>query len=407
MFAFQFESLLAAITDRIHQLADPQANEPPGGREITGHKKLDRALSILLRIRQEAALLLGDRQPQRGGRALWKDEFYFALAVYGLSTAKFDYKEAETAFALVSAGVAAAHVETMRKDAESLLAPPKPEAHKRLLRSQYPYPCYRVPLAHAHALWKAKRTPARLNQALDTLGQAAERFKHAVPLLQEYALLLAEAGQHHKALDVLSQFEDLCRVFHDEETLSRIGRTCKNQGDLALVDNPVPVHELQGHPAWQWYDAALKRYREAYDISGKYYPVVNAATLALILGLQHESKSLAMQALTACHQQDLSRLSSDDRFWVLVSEGEASLLLGKTQDACSYYQQALSILQPQHRGMMQSAYNQVCRLAWALGKTVCPVVEIFRQGPFRPDPGPLGDCVALTRPETPPARPRE
>ena len=392
VFAFRIESVLAALTDRIHQLADPQSPDPPGGREITGHRKLDRALAILLRVRQEAALLLGDRQPQRGGRNLWKDEYYFALAVYGLSTAKFDYKESETTFALVSAGVAVAHIETMRKDAKALLALPNPPDRRTTARGPHPYPCFRIPVAHAHRLWKDRQTPARLRRAMDMMKQAARRFVHAVPLLQEYALLLSETGRHEQALDVLGQFEDLCRVFRDEQTLSRIGRSCKNLGDLALAHHPVPFRELRGHPAWQWYEAALRRYRQAFQISRDYYPGVNAATLALIVGLRQESESLAAEAQAACRRQDLSALSSENRFWVLVSEGEASLLLGKSADAANYYEQAISALQRGHRGMAQSAYNQVCRLAWALGEPACLAAAVFRRGPFRLDPGPLGDC---------------
>lgn len=391
LFGFQFELLLADLTARIHRLSEPQSPEPPGGREITGHKKIDRALAILLRIRQEAALLLGDRQPQRGGRSLWKDEYYFALAVYGLSTAKFDYKESETGFALVSAGVACAQVDLLKKDAGALLAMTKPEELLRLSRETEPYPCFRIPLAHAHRLWKAKQTRSGLKKALEMIEPAVKRFGHAVPLLQEYALLLAEAGQHEKSLGLLTQLEDLCAVFRDEETLSRIGRTCKSQGDLALAQHLVPVSKLHGHPAWQWYDAALRRYRQAFEMRRHYYPGVNAATLATILGLQQESRSIAMQTLTSCHQQDLSKLTSDERFWVLVSEGEASLLLGRSADAVTYYQQALAILDAGQAGMAQSAYNQVCRLGWAIGETVCPVIEAFRAGSFDLEPGLLGD----------------
>ena len=109
-FAFEFEKLLAELTSRIDTTADAESPETLGGKPITGKKKLDRALGILLSIRQEAALWLGARQPQREQRSAWRDEYYFALAVYALSTAKWDYKCFETAFALVSGGVAVAQL---------------------------------------------------------------------------------------------------------------------------------------------------------------------------------------------------------------------------------------------------------------------------------------------------------
>jgi len=325
-FSFEFESLLAELTNRIGLLADVGGLEPPGGRNITGEKKIDRALAILLRIRQEAALWLGDRQPERGPQSLWKDAYYFALGIYGLCSAKFSYKKFETEFALVSAGVAAANVDAAKKQIRDQMAKRKPARFtRRGPKARYPYPCYRVPLAHAHRLWRARRTQANVNLAVRFLDHVARRFGHSVPVLQEYALLLAEAGRHDAALELLQPIEALCQVFRDEETLSRVGRLCKDLGDQALEDNRVPVTELAGHPARQWY------------------------------------------------------------------------LLQKPRQAAAFYRQALSSPRPDQVGMVQSAYNQVCRLHWALQglgerNVAGAVVTVFQDCPFRLRPGPLGNC---------------
>jgi len=393
-FAFKFESVLALLTERIDKLGDPQAPEPPAGRNITGNAKLDRALCILLRIRQEAALFLGEKQLQRGKRGLWKDAYNFALAVYGVSTAKFDYKESESAFALVSAGVAAAHTDMARDSIRSEISAAPKSAPARGRRGSAPYPSYHVPLANAHRLWKGKRTKVNLMNAIAVLDHASRHFGHSVLLLQEYALLLAEAGDDVAALKVIGSLNALCRVFRDEETLSRIGRTCKDLGDHTLTRHPVRFDALADHPAWQWYNAAKGHYREAFEICKKYYPGANAATLALICGARDESRALAECVLALCRNENLSAFQRDERFWLLVTEGEVLIVLAKAKDAAKFYRQALSVLPAANRGMAQSAYIQVCRLSWALGEKVRPVVEVFRNSRFRLDPGLLGDCGA-------------
>lgn len=394
-FAFRFESILASLTRRIYGLGDPESLEPPGGRNITGNRNLDRALGILLRIRQEAALFLGDRQPQRGERGLWRDEYYFAMAVYGLGTAKYDYKETETAAALVSAGVAVAQLEAARDEIGARIRTKKPLVPGEKTRARHPYPTYHVPLAHAHRIWKGGRTKADLNRAVDLLHSAEKHFGHAVPLQQEYVLLLAEVGQYKSALRMLGPMEDICRVFRDEETLCRIGRICKDLGDRALADHPVAPAELSTHSALQWYQAALKRYREAFQISSRYYPGVNAATLALLAGRHQEARQLASQVIAVCQEQDLSTLHVEDCFWVLVSQGEAHLIMRKGDTAANCYHEALTVLPADRGGMAQSVYNQLCRLAWALGPVVKASVEVFLEGPFELKKGPLGDCKKM------------
>lgn len=391
-FAHRFEWILALLTDRIHKLEDPESAGPPGGRNITGYEKLDSALSILIRIRQEAALCLGDGQPQRGKRGLWKDEYYFGLAAYGLCTSKYDYKESEAAFALVSAGVAAANVSMAREDIQSEIA--ERQKHPVCVKAKrtQSYPSYHVPLACVHRAWKGERTKAKLERAVAILDQASTQFGHAVLLLQEYALLLAESGQHLKALKVLEPLDSLCGVFRDEETLARIGRTCKDFGDHALSRSPVSIEELDGHPAWQWYSTAFKHYKEAFEICGLYYPGVNAATLGYMCGLREESEAIALKVLETCREQDLTTMRRDDRFWLHVTEGEALLLLSKDKEALKFYKQALAVLPEDSRGMAQNAYNQICRLFWALGGGVKPVADLFQSSKFSLLPGPLGNC---------------
>ncbi len=382
-FAYKFELLLAELTERFHKLKSPDAVSAGEDRTITGDERIDRALHIFLRIRKEAALFLGDSKPQRGKRGLWRDEYYFGLCVYGLSTAKYDYKEVESAFALVSSGVACTNISLALKAVRQQAALKRPPQLDEAAAKAYPYPSYRVPIAHARRLWKAGSGRRGLSRAVDLLAHAAKHYDHSVAVLQEYALVLAEHGDHVRAMDVIGPLDDLCRVFGDAESLSRIGRTCKDLGDLALRESPVAIEGLADHPARQWYFSAFQHYREAFELSQEYYPGVNAATLAWIIGMDSDSRQLAQAVLNICSQLDLTRMSADERFWTLCSQGEAHLLLHETARSVSFYQQALSALPAEEKGMAQSAHAQLMRMQWALGKDIVgPVCRVFNASRF-------------------------
>ncbi|MBM4040911.1 MAG: hypothetical protein FJ290_20620 [Planctomycetes bacterium] len=389
-FALAFELLLAERTTWIGGVDEACSPSPSWSQAITVDPKVDRALAILLQIRQQAAYWLGERQPQRGSRRLWRDEYYFALTVYGLCTSKFDYTPYETEFALVSAVIGAAQIQMARADLRAALLAKPVLPSRRPPRIRHPYPCYRVPLTHAHALWTAKRTRANVQRAVEILSDAVTHFPHAVPLLQEYALALAEAGQDVKAEKALRGVKEFCAVFRDEETLCRIGRTHKDLGDRALERHPVPLGRMKDSPGYQHYKTAYGIYKEAFDIRQYYYPGINAATLAFLIGNRGDARRLAKAVLTQCGELDVSQ---EEPAWVFLSEGEASLLLGERRKAASFYDRALSLLSADQGGYAQSAYNQVCRLWWALGgRTVQPVLAVFKRCHFELERGPLGNC---------------
>jgi len=392
-FAARFETLMAGLTNKIHWVADPAQAHAHVQRDMTDHPALNRAVTILMRIRREAALCLGDWQPQRADRELWRDEYYFALAVYGLATAKFRYTPYESAFALVAAGIAAAQIEDVqaeiRREIDQATAPGKKGARRR----PGAYPSYHVPLAQVHTLWREQRSRREAERALTIIEPAANYFHHAVPILQEYALTLAEVGRHREARELLEPLQDACGVFGDSETLSRIGRTYKDLGDRVLEDYPVELADIGSHPSYTWYENGRARYKEAFDIIGDYYPGINAATLALMCGHPDESRELAERVIELCRIETMKPLSAADRFWVLASQGEASLLLHRKGNAARDYNNALQALPKQHVGMAKTAYKQVCRLWWALGQDVVgPVVKVFDEGPFLLPPGPLRNC---------------
>lgn len=398
-FAFAFENCLACLMNNVHKTA-----EPAGGtcKLLAGNgssDKLQRALSIFQSIRSEASVWLGEKQAHRGGRDRWRYEYYFALAVYGLASARFDYQPYETGFALVSAGVAAAQLSA---------APPRALKYDGAKKKRPSTPCsYQPLLRDGYRLWKAGGRSS-LVKAAKILSNAKDMFPFAVPLQREHALVMAELGEDKAARDQLEPLFGFCRSFLDYETLCRIGRTYKNMADTAWDANPVSYEEVMDHnlPVKQWYAAAYKFYREAFDFSRHYFPGVNAAFLAHFIGVSEPRKSatetakevakeLAHEVGAICAAQQLAGLSEDEHYWVLCSEGEAALIGGDALRSAHFYEQALSKLAKRNVGMAQPPYDQLCRLYQVLGESaVAPVVEVFANSGFfsELDAGPLGDC---------------
>jgi class 3 adenylate cyclase len=155
--------------------------------------------------------------------------------------------------------------------------------------------------------------------AYDVAAEGARLFPDNVRLRQLLALALARSGAAESASVVL---QTLYKEGHrDEETLGLLARTYK---DL---------------PNFQ---RAFELYSAAYQSSRGYYSGINAATSALMLGKRSEAEALAREVLDQCRQR-IAGAASDapDRYWILSTLGEASLLLNEWDEAESWYAQAI------------------------------------------------------------------
>jgi hypothetical protein len=388
---YQVENTLGKLTDRIQSRSLAEAAGPPGGRGVTGHQKLDRLVAILLRIRQEAALALGFcRPPQAPGH--WRDEYYFAVAVYGLCNAKegWSYEPPAVECALVSSGVAVANLQAAREEIRRQIEQPPAKAAL--------YPSYRVPLAIAYGEWKAQRH----GRARGILEPLLSELEHALPLKRDLTLLRLEEGDHEWATAELKLLREHSSLFGDHETLCRIGRGFKSRGDrLWGASKPIiAAKDLRRYPAGQMYLHAFEAYHEAFKLRKHYYPGVNAATLALILGMQPKAIEIAAEVEDRCRQTSKG-LEGEEAYWVYSSEGEAALVRGDRGAAKEYFRAALSLLRAEQVQMAQSTYFQLCRLWHVLGpRSVEPIVRLFerhRELWRRIKPGPLGDCGGRAR----------
>jgi len=322
-------------------------------------------------------------------RHQWHDELDFALAVYGLSTAKWpNYDRQQTECALIAAGVAVARLKLSQRHIPAQLpsaSPPTPSG-----------PCYRPALWHTHRELNARNFAA----ARQFVEGAMADFLHSVPLKTEYALILAEQLEYDQAVRVVEPLQRLCWVFGDYEPLTRIGRAFKNQGDRTWEDlGPPFTLPARGTPPWQYYHTAFLLYRNAYQISGGHHlPGVNAATLALLIGARDEAKECADRVLARCRSEQLPA-RGEELYWIFASEGEAALVSdrpGRDILAQSYYNSALNTVGASDIRNAQSSWDQLCRLWCTLGSDlVGPVVDAFREHTSiwkELTRGPLDDC---------------
>jgi tetratricopeptide (TPR) repeat protein len=379
---FAIEQRLDSWTKQLKRESLAKRMEASFVGELPTNTPIGRAMQIIFRIRKEAAIYLGF---ERHREDRWLAEYYFALACYGVVSAKWHSANDNMAWALVSAGVASAALPQFSWP-PSINESPDPAtavSHLQLL----PY---------SHRCWKKGKSL----EPIELLRHGIAKFPHAIGLNQQLALCLAASGSEVHQTEAEREVSSIARlavVFRDFETLCRLGRVYKDRGDAEYSTKPDGRFTYQQMlekylPAYQHYHASFKFYNTAYEVSQNYYPAINAATLALLIGSTDQQQKLAQAVLHAC-----SHISLDgpDSIWVLASEGEAALLIGDVDSAVRFYRSALQKTLPQETGIIQSMYNQLCRLHWALGKDIVqPVIDLFMSnGRLESiNTGPFGNC---------------
>lgn len=116
------------------------------------------------------------------------------------------------------------------------------------------------------------------------------------------------------------------------ETLSLAGRLFK---DLARsAKKPADARRA--------YRRANERYAEADALSNDWYPAINAATTALLAGREDAARETAASVIERA-SADLPDDGRTDDYWLLATLGEASLILGRDENATDYYQRAVAL----------------------------------------------------------------
>jgi len=92
----------------------------------------------------------------------------------------------------------------------------------------------------------------------------------------------------------------------------------------------------------EWATRSAASYRAAAEVAGAdAFPRINAATMLLLSGDNHQAKELATRIIEQL-QQELQRGRRAQDYWKLASLGEASLILEKFEDAAGWYRKAVA-----------------------------------------------------------------
>jgi|GEM_PF-3731729 len=182
---------------------------------------------------------------------------------------------------------------------------------------------------------------------------------------RELALALARAGQTEEAREVLRDL--LTSMPPDAETLGLVGRINK---DLAI--RSADAEEARGH-----LQTALAFYLDGYRRDRDAYCGINAASLHALLGEMEAARALAGELL--------ADPAMDDAFWQSAIRAEASLLLGRVEDAAEHYA-ACAGRGTQRADDLQSVWAQARRLCAALHGDAGLVDGCFGSGTFRAEP---------------------
>jgi hypothetical protein len=138
--------------------------------------------------------------------------------------------------------------------------------------------------------------------AYDVIAEGLKHWQTDVRLQQLLALALARSGATHRANSLLLKLLESGQK--DEETISILARTHKDLWTQA-IDPKEKHHQLC---------LAAERYEQAYQLSDSYYPGINAATMAMLLGEEERAKVLAREVRERClpKLKPLDQRSSDD-----------------------------------------------------------------------------------------------
>ncbi|MFK5923225.1 MAG: adenylate/guanylate cyclase domain-containing protein [Verrucomicrobiota bacterium] len=144
-------------------------------------------------------------------------------------------------------------------------------------------------------------------------------------LTRTAALSLARTGATRSAMEMLNKL--LEKGSPQAETFCLLGRL---QKDVAYTAKAGEKRKQHLQSAFSYYSRAVEL--EPYN----YYPLINTATVALLLGNKNEASIVAEQVIALCQKQ----IEENDDYWLLATLAEAQLLLGNTDKAGAHYRAA-------------------------------------------------------------------
>ena len=166
--------------------------------------------------------------------------------------------------------------------------------------------------------------------AYDAASAGLKHGPNDLELRRRQGLALARSGAVERANKIASiLYEDGHR---DDESLGLLARTHK---DLALIASDRLTRDRH-------LGAAFEIYNATYQGSGNYWHGINAATLSVLRGDFPMAVKLAGEI---CDQLKIKLPSAkgEERYWILATLGEATLIQGRSQDAVAWYKKAVKV----------------------------------------------------------------
>jgi class 3 adenylate cyclase/tetratricopeptide (TPR) repeat protein len=148
-------------------------------------------------------------------------------------------------------------------------------------------------------------------------------------IIQQKSLALAECKAYNHSKKILTQLYN--DGHKDSETISLLGRICKS---MALQFDDAAIMK----ESFQHYHTAYLNALKDNNMDGAYYSGINAATVALFIGDDKKSFTIATKVKEICETLE-SQDKSDQ--WINATLAEANLLLGNINEAKNRFQQSV------------------------------------------------------------------
>jgi len=190
--------------------------------------------------------------------------------------------------------------------------------------------------------------------AYDVIATGLNNWPNDLRLNQLMALALARSGATSRANDLLLQLVTSGQT--DTETISLLARTHK---DLSIEATELAAKNYQLHQA-------AARYEQAYQLSGSYYPGINAATMAMLLGEETKAQEIATKVRSQCLQK---LTTSQNDYWLLATLGEAALILRAWTEAEEWYAKAVKMAQGRFGDISSTRKNAKLLLKYLEGNS--------------------------------------
>ena len=168
--------------------------------------------------------------------------------------------------------------------------------------------------------------------AFDILNQGRAVFTEHAQIQFQAALALARGGSTRSAREMLGPL--LHKIQANDplysEVVSLAGRIAKDGW------SKFPPGSMRETAALE----SAAHYTRAFEVTGDYFPGINAATMNRIAGRAKQAEQIARHVRQICRKAH--KKSTQPDYWLLATLGEAALHLGMGSEAVDWYQQAVT-----------------------------------------------------------------